>query len=133
MVALSLIVSLSILIPKAKADAPIYPKPQTPTELIIKYAEQYNTSSKVLLSVAKCESGLNQNAINYNDGGKGKHSVGIFQFQKSTFDRWSNDETNPRALGEELDYYSVNDQAKLASYMFSKGQGNQWTCYRNLY
>ena len=108
------------------AESPTSPITLTPQEYITKYAKQYNTSPDVLLAVSKCESKLNPKAIHYNDGGKGKHSVGIFQFQESTFNTWED------RLGEDLDYYSYHDQAKLAAFMFSKNQQGQWTCARIL-
>ncbi len=100
--------------------------PATPSQLISMYARQYGASEKELLIVAKCESRLNPDAIHYNDGGKGKHSVGIFQYQKSTFDGFDN------LIGEDLDYYSYNDQVKLTAYIFAHYPKlkSHWTCYR---
>ena len=75
-----------------------------------------------MLKVAICESSLNPKAFNKTDGIGG--SYGVFQFQKSTFLRYS------KQLNEELDYYSTYDQAKVAAYMFSLGQQRQWSCYQ---
>jgi len=121
-----LLASVLIAIPPFKDT---YQKPPDipnlpPKAFITKYAVEYGISENTMLKIAKCESGLKPNAINYNDGGKGKHSVGIMQFQRSTFDYWSS------KLGEKLDYYSYHDQIKLASYMVSEGQARQWTCAR---
>lgn len=98
----------------------------TPQELISLYARQYGASEKELLTVAKCESGFKPNAVHTNDGGKGKHSVGIFQYQESTFNGFA------KLLGEELDYYSYNDQAKLTAFIFAKYPKlkTHWSCYR---
>lgn len=93
------------------------------SQLIERYGGE---QSKKLLAVAKCESSLNENAINRNDGGKGKHSVGILQFQKSTFDFWSN------KMGSTYDYYSKVDQIKVAKFMFDEKQEWQWTCSKVL-
>lgn len=95
----------------------------TPQEYISIYATQFNVSEKQLLVVASCESNLKPTAFHKNDGGKGKHSIGIFQFQESTFLTWE------KKLGENLDYYSYQDQAKLAAFMFSQKQQSQWTCW----
>src|SRR5688572_13879987 len=95
----------------------------TPQEYISLYAQKYGAVESQLLKVATCESKLKPNAINYHDGGKGKHSFGILQFQESTFLAWE------KKFGEDLDYYSYHDQIKLGAYMFSKGQQKQWTCY----
>jgi hypothetical protein len=100
--------------------------PITPKEYISLYALQYGASEKELLKVAMCESSLNPNAIHYNDGGKGKHSVGIFQYQERTFDGFDD------LIGEDLNYYSYQDQAKLTAYIFAKYPKlkSHWTCYR---
>ena len=122
------ILSLIIISSKGNAEAPIIPvvviTPPTIEELISFYAIKYGIDEVDFLAVAKCESRLEKNAIHFDDGGKGKHSVGLFQFQESTFLAWE------KKIGEDLNYYSYHDQIKLASYMFSKGQQNQWSCYR---
>lgn len=124
-IALLGVVFLSYLPAQAKiVNAPtLPPKPLSPQEVIIKYANQYGVSSNELLSVAKCESRLSPNPKGYNDGG---HAFGIYQFHKSTFDTFS------KQMGEQLDYYSYSDQTKLAAYMFSKGLQNNWTCYEKV-
>ena len=108
-----------------KADDPII---LTPTQSISLFASQYDAPEKELIAVAKCESKLNPNAIHYNDGGKGKHSVGIFQYQKSTFEYFSD------LMGGDLDYYSYNDQAKLTAWVFANHPKlkSRWTCARKL-
>ena len=96
----------------------------TPRETISLYAPT-KAIEKELLKVAICESKLNPNAIHYNDGGKGKHSVGIFQYQENTFKNFS------KLMGEKLDYYSYNDQIKLTSWIFANHPElkKHWTCY----
>lgn len=108
------------------AEAPTYEPPVvlSPREYISIYAQKYNIDEAIFLKVATCESKLKPNSINYNDGGKGKHSVGVMQFQESTFNHWE------KVLGEDLDYYSYHDQIKLASFMWSKGQQRQWSCFK---
>jgi hypothetical protein len=93
------------------------------------YAREYGASEKQLLTVAKCESSLKPNAIHYNDGGKSKHSFGIFQYQEKTFDGFDD------LIGEDLDWYSYQDQAKLTAFIFSKYPElkTHWTCYRKYY
>ena len=124
MVVLIMLPLLMFNIQPTKAESPTSPITLIPQEYIIKYAKEFNTSPDVLLAVAKCESNFKPNAIHYNDGGKGKHSVGIFQFQESTFNTWED------ILGEDLDYYSYADQSKLAAFMVSEGQLRQWSCAR---
>lgn len=98
----------------------------TPKETISMYARQYGASEIELLAIAKCESSFNPNAFHKNDGGKGKHSVGIYQYQEATFNGFDN------LLNEDLDYYSYHDQIKLTAYVFAKYPKlkSHWSCYR---
>jgi hypothetical protein len=112
----------TVSIQRTEAEEPIL----EPKAYISLFAQQYGAVENELLQVAKCESGYNPNAINYNDGGPGKHSVGIFQYQRATFDRFS------KLMGEELDYYSYYDQTKLTSWIFANypQYKKHWTCHR---
>ena len=96
----------------------------TPRQSVSLYALKYGAVESELIKVASCESNFNPKAIHYNDGGKGKHSVGMFQYQRTTFDGFS------KLLGEELDYYSYHDQAKLTAFIFAKYPRlkSHWTC-----
>jgi len=123
LIVLSLLVAPHTITSQA-VEAPVKPEIDQIHAYIAKYSLEYGISPYQLTKTIACESGFKKNAVNYNDGGKGKHSVGILQFQKSTFDNYS------KKMGEELDYYSYHDQIKVASYMFSKGQQRQWTCWR---
>lgn len=95
----------------------------TPQEAVHKFATQYQVNEQLLLKVMHCESSGNQNAI--GDGGKARN---IFQFHEPTFNYFE------KQLGEDLDYNSLHDQAKLAAYMFSKGESyrKHWTCYKKV-
>jgi hypothetical protein len=99
----------------------------TVQEILKEVPPKYGVKVAVAESVTKCESTHNPKAINYHDGGYGKHSVGLWQYQSSTWNYWS------KKYGEKLDINSAYDQTKLASYMLSKNQGHQWTCYRKIY
>ena len=103
--------------------------PLTPKESISFYALKYGASEKELLKVAYCESRYNPKAIHYNDGGKSKHSFGVFQYQESTFNQFDN------LIGEDLDYYSYNDQIKLTAYVFANYPKlkTHWSCFNILY
>lgn len=83
------------------------------------FAELYGVDGSVVNQVIKCESGGNQKAV--GDGGLSK---GIAQFQKSTFLRME------KKFGEDLNYESSFDQAKLLTYAISQGWGQEWTAYR---
>src|SRR3990167_2905900 len=102
-ITVSLLLSVSLLANPTKADL----EPQiisSPKEYISLFASQYVAVELELLKVAKCESNFKPDAIHYNDGGKGKHSFGVFQYQKLTFLAFS------KLFGEKLDYYSYHDQ-----------------------
>lgn len=103
--------------------------PVTPKQMISLYAQKYGASETELMRVAKCESNFNPKAIHYNDGGKGKHSFGIYQYQESTFRNFS------KLAGEEYDYYSYLDQIKLTAQIFAEYPSlkNHWECYSMIY
>lgn len=109
------------------AQAPVKiepPKVLSVTETIKLYAELHQVSEIELLTVAKCESGYNPKAI--GDGGK---AVNVFQYHKPTFIAFS------KLMGEELDYYSYTDQAKLTAWIWKHKPGykSHWTCYTKFY
>lgn len=115
-----------------KAQAPALTQEQrneamTIPQIITKFAQKYDLSSYQMTAIVKCESSMNPSAINYNDGGKGKHSKGMWQFQDLTFERYS------KELGEELNVYSAYDSTKVASYMISKGEIRQWSCSKKIH
>ena len=83
--------------------------------------------SVTIANIAKCESSLNPKAINYHDGGYNKHSVGVLQYQESTFLGWE------KKYGEDLDYYSTLDQVKLTKFILDHNGGKNWTCFRQIY
>lgn len=91
---------------------------------IIDYVAPTSKHKEIAKKIVACESSNNPKAIHYNDGGKGKHSVGAWQFQKATFDGWS------KKMGQDLDYYSPLDQSKVGMYMLEHGQVGQWSCSR---
>ena len=96
----------------------VYAKePSTPEELISHFAQIYGANEELLQKVAYCES-----RYNYLARGDGGYAVGIFQFHQPTWDSFSRD------FGEELNIQSSYDQAKLASWAFSKGLQSHWTC-----
>ncbi len=121
-----IIVSISILLItttqpiQAQAPEPIEPpKVLSVKETISYYASINEVSERELMLVAKCESSFNPKAT--GDGGRAKN---IFQYHKPTFDSFS------KLLGEELDYHSYNDQAKLTAYIWANypKYKSHWTC-----
>ncbi len=97
---------------------PIPVKPLSVQQYIVKYAQVYHVKEKLLLDVAFCESSFNPKAV----GDKGK-ARNIFQFHFPTWQRFT------KEMGEELDYNSYQDQAKVAAYAFSQGYQSHWSCY----
>lgn len=95
-------------------------EPPTILEAISFYAKKYGVDEIKMVKIANCESEFNITAHNKQDPEGG--SIGLFQFQPSTFERYS------KELGETLDIWSYNDQAKVTAYMISKGQIGQWSC-----
>lgn len=91
------------------------------TELIFKYADQYEIDRDLALSVAQCESELKTTAI--GDGGRAR---GVYQFHRPTFDLLS------RKMGEKLDYKNTEDNIKLAMWAFSTDRGFHWSCYKKI-
>lgn len=100
----------------------INPQDLSITEQVIYFSNLYGGDSEVALKVMDCESGGDHN--NVGDGGLSK---GIFQFQKSTFERME------RGLGENLNYTSQFDQIKLASFALSKPElAREWSTFRSI-
>lgn len=98
----------------------INPQDLSVTDQVIYFSNLYGGDSEIALKVMDCESGGNHSVV--GDGGR---SRGIFQFQKSTFERME------RGLGENLNYTSQFDQIKLASYALSHDElAREWSTYR---
>lgn len=104
---------------------PVARKYTEPTELVAKYALQYNVSQETILKVIACESGNNPNAWNKNDPNGG--SKGIAQFQETTFYGYAKEIgiTNP-------DIWNFDQQIEVMGYMISIGKLNHWSCARIL-
>lgn len=114
------------------ASAPIIvtpPKPTyqqlkayTVTALLEHFAEEYKTDPVALLKVGKCESGYKENQWNKVDPNGG--SKGFMQFQTRTFYSYAAKLGIPNP-----DIWDKVHQAQVAAYMFSIGEGKQWTTY----
>jgi hypothetical protein len=108
----------------SKAEAPTIPakeiKDYSVVEMIEYYSDIYDQDPLLLKKVAECESEYETNLL--GDGGR---AYSVYQFHKSTFDRWS------KEFGEPLDYKSYHDNIKLAVWSFSQGERyrNAWTTY----
>lgn len=117
------LILLLVLPARAEAPTPVYVKPLTVEETIIKAAVKYALPEKKILWVAECESNFNVRAWNKNDPGVG--SKGVFQFQESTFYGYAKELqiTNP-------DIWNLEQQSEVAAYLFSKNKSSLWTCAR---
>ena len=103
-------------------DIPIPVKPLSVQQYIVKYAQVYHVKEKLLLDVAFCESSFNPKAWNKKDPGVG--SKGFMQFQEKTFYSYA------EKIGiENPDIWNNEHQAKVSAFMFSIGEGKQWSCF----
>src|SRR5215203_501569 len=83
-------------------------------DIIYEAADNYGQSREDMLRVARCESGLNPNAV----GGGGAY-YGLFQFVPSTF------------AGTPYGQYDIYDpwaNANAAAWMWSEGKKSNWVC-----
>lgn len=89
-------------------------------DLFTKYSTQYGISEQLIKKVANCESSFSPKAINHSD-----NSQGLMQFQPQTFYTYAKKISiaNPSI-------WNADQQVHVAAYMFSIGQGKQWTTYR---
>jgi hypothetical protein len=83
-------------------------------DIIYEAAENYGQSRDAMLRVARCESGLDPNAV----GGGGAYH-GLFQFVPSTF--------AGTPYGE-YDIYDPWANANAAGWMWSEGKKGNWVC-----
>ena len=83
-------------------------------DIIYEAADSYGQSRDAMLRVARCESGLDPNAV----GGGGAYH-GLFQFVPSTF--------AGTPYGE-YDIYDPWANANAAAWMWSEGQKSSWVC-----
>jgi len=107
----------------AKAQAPEIeraPMPTDPKGIIEYFADVYGANKHELLTVAFCESGYR-----YSAKGDGGRANGVFQYHEPTFERYS------KLLGEDLNYHSTYDQAKLTAFIWVNypKEKRAWSCY----
>lgn len=120
-IALSLILPLvAFAKPKSTDELQINPLDLPVQQQVIHFSNLYGGDSRITLSVMECESSGSHSAK--GDNGR---SNGIFQFQKSSFERMERD------FGEDLNYTSRYDQIKLASWALANPKyQREWTAYR---
>lgn len=101
------------------ADSLVVPSVYVPSNRIILVTEaiKAHIDPQELLAIAMCESTMNPKATN-------GISFGILQFIPSTWQRYTSllKIANP-------DIWNVQQQAQVASYLFSIGQEKQWSCF----
>lgn len=91
------------------------------TEVLIKkYA---GSQAELLTKVMMCESGGKQSAV--GDGGK---AIGVLQFHRGTFERYS------EWYGHKLNINSSLDQIKLGGFIFQNypKEKRAWTCVKKV-
>ena len=101
------------------AEGPELALRDQPIGSIVTYFSNKNgISPRLALKVMECESGGIQDTT--SDMGL---SHGIFQIQKSTWDRFTGE------MGEKLDYDSPMDQAKVATWAMAHGHATEWSTF----
>jgi hypothetical protein len=94
----------------------------TPTipQMIDHYAEEFHIDPITMHATIKCES-------DYNNGARGKAGeIGLAQFMPRTFAHYSK-----LAPIDNPNIYSPEHQIITMAYMWSIGEENQWTCFRD--
>lgn len=122
-VVLTLMVTIYIVMrfmPTKVVYARGYELPRTPQEAVMTYSALYGADYSDLKRVMECESGGK-----IDKKGDNGLAYGILQFHKGTFERFA------KQMGEELDYYSWLDQAKVGAWAFAQTDAyrNQWSTY----
>lgn len=116
---LVLVPLIALAQPLETEEVKINPRDLSTDQQVIYFSNLYGGDAEVALKVMECESGGNHQVT--GDGGR---SNGIFQFQRSTFNRME------KILGEDLNYDSQFDQVKLASFALSKPElAREWTAF----
>lgn len=118
-VSLSLILLITLFIPKAEAEAPIAPVKTAWTidevkSLVDYYADMYHVKRATMQAVVNCESSYDYDII-----GDHGHSYGLAQIYRPAHPDISKEEAINANFA--LDY--------MAS-QIADGNGSQWTCYR---
>ena len=80
-------------------------------------ATRHGTSAEWLIDVMMCESGGDPHAVNPRTG-----DAGLFQFQPSTFYRFS------ELSGIAGDLWDPHVQIELAAWAFAHGYADHWVC-----
>ena len=106
----------------AEAPKPMYVKPLTVEETIVKAATMYAAKERYIDSIIDCESDYDQTVI----GAEGE--IGVAQFKPNTFQRME------KLMGEDLDINSYTDQIKLISWISVNKPElmREWTTWRAL-
>lgn len=128
------LLSVSLFFGKVHAEAPTLPPEPVKTEWTVEevksmvdyYADKHGLSRQVLHKVISCESGYNEDAVNWRDSHKlSKGSHGVAQFSKETFIGFAK-----RMGHEEYDNpYNPKQALDVASWAIKNGYGTQWSCY----
>lgn len=120
-----LIIALILLLflpVKAEAPKPVYVKPLTVEETIVKYVTYFAAPAKEITSLFRCESNFRQDVV----GAEGE--IGVGQIKPATFIYLSG------LMGEKLDIDSYHDQIKLVTWLSVNEPQElwQWTTWRAL-
>ena len=92
-------------------------------EIIRTAARKHGVSEDYLVRIAKCESGLNPNAVNRNYYAGGGNPTGVFQYLPETWNRIGG--RSPYGVGN---IYNAQDQANVTAWAFANGYSGEWAC-----
>lgn len=98
-------------------------KPETGSveEIIRAAARKYGLDENHFMQIARCESGLNPNAVNlgYNENG---YPSGLFQHLSGYYP------ARAEKYGYSTDVFDAYSNANVTAAMFAEGHSNLWEC-----
>lgn len=86
-------------------------------------AAKHGLSGDYMVHIARCESTLNPNAVNYNYYAGGGHPSGLYQFIPSTWARMSS-----QAGYGGASVFDATANANVAAWAFANGRASEWEC-----
>ena len=86
-------------------------------------ARAHGIDPDYFVRIARCESTLNPNAVNYGYYAGGGHPTGLFQYLPETWNRIGG--RSPYGVGN---VYSAQDQANVTAWAFANGYSGEWEC-----
>lgn len=95
--------------------------PQTIEDIVRQAARKYGVNEDYLVSIARCESGMNPKAVNYGYNENGNPS-GLFQHLSGYYP------ARAQKYGYSTDVFDAYSNANVTAAMFADGLSNLWEC-----